>query len=107
LKDVREETNLAVGPGLEVKELKANLESFLHERVYRHSRVLRMAAKGKRIIQRLFEEFKKSPEQLPERYRQRAEAGQLDRTICDYLAGMTDRFAQEEYLRLFQPFTSV
>jgi dGTPase len=107
LNDVREGKGLAVGPGLEVKEWKDKLENFLQERVYRHSRVLRMAAKGKRILQRLFEEFKKSPEQLPERYRQRAEAGQLDRTICDYLAGMTDRFVQEEYLRLFQPFTSV
>jgi dGTPase len=107
LQDVREGKSPAVGPGLEVKEWKAKLENFLHDRVYRHSRVLRMAAKGQRVIERLFEEFKKSPEQLPERYRQRAETGQLDRTICDYLAGMTDRFVQEEYLRLFQPFTSV
>jgi dGTPase len=107
LKDVREGKTTIVGPGPQVKEWKAALENFLHERVYRHSRVLRMAAKGKRIIQRLFDEFQKSSEQLPERYRQRAQAGQLERTICDYLAGMTDRFVQEEYLRLFQPFTSV
>ena len=44
---------------------------------------------------------------LPPRYARRAFGGETPRTVCDYLAGMTDRFAQEEYLRLFHPFTSV
>jgi dGTPase len=96
-----------VGAGPQVTQWKAQLEAFLHRRVYRHHRVLRMAAKGKRIIQRLFEEFCRNPDLLPERYRSRIESGSPQRTICDYLAGMTDRFIQEEYLRLFQPFSNV
>jgi dGTPase len=107
LEDVRLASGPLVGPGPQLLKWKAELEAFLHERVYSHHRVLRMAAKGRRIIHHLFDEFRKSPEQLPERYRQRAEGGSLEQTVCDYLAGMTDRFVQDEYLRLFQPFSSV
>lgn len=105
--DVRQASELVVGPGPDVQKLKAELEAFLHERVYRHYRVLRMATKGTHFIRALFAEFCKSPELLPERYRRRAQAQPLERTVCDYLAGMTDRFAQNEYQRLFQPYTDV
>jgi dGTPase len=44
---------------------------------------------------------------MPERYSQRARTGKIERAVCDYLAGMTDRYAQDEYLRLFQPYTNV
>ena len=105
--DVRGAKEILVGPGPEVRGLKAELESFLHRCVYRHHRVMRMAAKGRRFLRMLFEEYHRSPQQLPERYFQRTQNGQLERTVCDYLAGMTDRYAQDEYLRLFQPYTSV
>jgi dGTPase len=107
LADVRAAPEPLVVPGPEVRAWKAELEAFLHERVYRHYRVLRMAAKGRRILRAVFEEFRRAPELLPERYARRAQGGQLERTICDYLAGMTDRFLQDEYLRLFQPYTNV
>jgi dGTPase len=45
------------------------------------------------------------PHLLPERYFQRAERESPQRVVCDYLAGMTDRYAQDEFLRLFQPWT--
>jgi len=104
---VRQAPEVLVGPGTEVRTLKTNLERFLHRRVYRHHRVARMATKGARILQALFAEFCRSPELLPERYRDRAKQTGLERTVCDYLAGMTDRYAQEEYRKLFQPFTDV
>jgi dGTPase len=105
--DVRASKNSLVALGSEVQALKAGLEDFLHQRVYRHYRVMRMATKGGRMLRALFEEFCRAPEQLPARYARKAQAGQLHRTVCDYLAGMTDRYAQDEYLRLFQPYTSV
>jgi dGTPase len=105
--DVRSFHGSLVEPGSEVQSLKAGLEEFLHERVYRHYRVMRMAGKGGRIVRSLFDEFCRAPEQLPARYARKAQAGQLHRTVCDYLAGMTDRYAQDEYLRLFQPYSSV
>jgi dGTPase len=106
--DVRNASEVLVGPGPEVRRLKVGLEEFLRGRVYRHYRVLRMAAKGRRLLRQLFDEFCRAPEQMPERYARRAlAAGQPQRTVCDYLAGMTDRYAQDEYLRLFQPYTAV
>jgi dGTPase len=107
VEDVRRAAVVLVVPGPEVRSLKAALERFLHERVYRHYRVARMAGKGRRILQMLFAEFCSRPEQMPERYARRARAGKIERTVCDYLAGMTDRYAQDEYLRLFQPYTNV
>jgi dGTPase len=107
VEDVRRAAEPLVGPGPEVKALKAALEKFLHQRVYRHYRVQRMAAKGRRFLQLLFAEYCRAPEQLPDRYARRARDGPPQRTVCDYLAGMTDRYAQDEYLRLFQPYTSV
>jgi dGTPase len=107
IEDVRQAAGVLVGPGPEVQTLKGELELFLHRRVYRHYRVIRMAQKGRRILEALFAEFCREPELLPERYGRRARLGQVERTVCDYLAGMTDRYAQDEYLRLFQPYTSV
>ncbi|MCI0684392.1 MAG: deoxyguanosinetriphosphate triphosphohydrolase [Gemmataceae bacterium] len=96
-----------VGLSPEVVRLKAGLEDFLRERVYRHYRVMRMAAKGRRILHALFHEFLRLPDQLPERYRELLTVEAPQRIVCDYLAGMTDRFAQDEFLRLFQPYTLV
>jgi dGTPase len=94
-------------PSPEIKGLKAGLEAFLHEHVYRHYRVMRMAYKGQRMLTQLFAEFCLHPRQLPARYQQRANETSLEQTVCDYLAGMTDRYAQDEYLRLFQPYSIV
>lgn len=106
--DVRDSASVLVGPGPEVTALKASLEEFLHRRVYRHPRVLRMATKGSRMLQDLFREFSRAPELLPDRYAQRVQAeGDVHRVVCDYLAGMTDRYAQDEFLKLFQPYTDV
>jgi dGTPase len=105
--DVRRASGSLVGAGPEVKALKGELEAFLHRRVYRHPRVKRMAAKGKRFIHALFHEYVRAPELLPERYGKRAREGDRHRTVCDYLAGMTDRFAQNEYQKLFHPLSEV
>jgi dGTPase len=105
--DVRQAAGFLVQPGLQVQALKADLERFLQQRVYNHYRVMRMASKGRRFLRALFAEYVRLPQQLPERYAARARAGSVDQTICDYLAGMTDRYAQDEFLRLFQPYTGV
>jgi dGTPase len=107
VEDVRLCPEILVAPGPEVADLKADLEQFLHRRVYRHHRVQRMAVKGQRILRLLFAEFCRAPQLLPERYSRRITAGRPERTVCDYLAGMTDRYAQDEYLRLFQPYAGV
>lgn len=105
--DVRNASSLLVGPSPGLRALKVELEQFLARRVYNHSRVQRMAVKGGRIIRQLFEEFCRVPRLLPDRYSRRIDTQTPQRTVCDYLAGMTDRYAQDEFLRLFQPYTIV
>ena len=107
LADVRRAKQVLAGSSPELRTLKAELEGFLKAKVYQHHRVLRMGYKGQRFIIHLFEEFRRHPKQLPQRYFQRISSEGLERTVCDYLAGMTDRFAQDEYLRLFQPYVLV
>jgi dGTPase len=105
--DVRNAPSLLVEPSPALRALKSELEHFLLRRVYNHWRVQRMAVKGGRIIRQLFDEFCCVPRLLPERYSRRIGEQQPQRTVCDYVAGMTDRYAQDEFLRLFQPYTVV
>jgi dGTPase len=105
--DVRAAGKVLVVSGPEMRALKAGLEAFLHRRVYQHHRVMRMAVKGSRFLRQLFEEYCRHPTQLPERYARRIGEASPQRVVCDYLAGMTDRYAQDEYLRLFQPYSPV
>jgi dGTPase len=105
--DVRVFPGPLVEPGPQMRTLKAELEDFLRRRVYHHYRVQRMAVKGARIVQGLCSEFCRAPQLLPQRYSRRIGNGTPQRTVCDYVAGMTDRYAQDEYLRLFEPYTPV
>ena len=107
VEDVRHCAGLLVECSPELCPLKAELERFLHESVYRHFRVMRMKHQGRRIIRALFEEFSHHPELLPDRFTRRRKDAPLERVVGDYLAGMTDRFAQQEFLRLFHPSTDL
>ena len=86
---------------------KKELEAFLHEKLYHHYRVVRMMSKAKRFIRELFQAYLADPRQLPDHYRQAAKTEGLHRVICDYIAGMTDRYAQDEYKKLFYPYERV
>jgi dGTPase len=85
------------------------LRAFLFERMYRHYRVNRMASKARRIVQELFQLLLAEPQCLPTEWRQHVDgAGQpgTARIVADYIAGMTDRFAQDEHFRLFDRYAS-
>jgi dGTPase len=79
------------------------LKVFLQERLYRHYKMERMRLKARRVIQGLFEAYLNQPSLLPIRHQHKAHSEPLKRVICDYIAGMTDRYAIEEYRRLFDP----
>ena len=66
-----------------------------------------MDAKGRRFIERMFEAYVAEPRLLPPRYVRRMDRVGTKRVIADYIAGMTDRFCQDEYKRLFHPFERV
>jgi dGTPase len=76
------------------------LKRFLFRNLYRHYRVMRMAAKARRIVVDLFNAFMDEPRLLPHDHQRRAERDRA-RAIADYIAGMTDRFAMKEHQRLF------
>jgi dGTPase len=86
-----------------VKELK----EFLFKNMYRHYRVVRMGNKAGRILRDLFHTFVGEPLQMPPHYQERIEHDGLHRVVCDYIAGMTDRFALDEHRKLFDPLVKV
>lgn len=77
-----------------------DLKSFLLKYLYRHYKVMRMTTKARRIVRELFQEFVAEPMLLPADHR-RDDRDQQARTIADYIAGMTDRYAILEHRRLF------
>jgi dGTPase len=82
------------------------LRDFLFTRMYRHWRVNRTMAKSKRVVQMLFSLLHGGPQMLPPMWRARAgDAGSphCARVVCDYIAGMTDRYALEEHRRMTDP----
>ena len=76
------------------------LEDFLRDHVYRHAAVAAMDAQGRGMIRDLFDAYRKNPTALPDRFQSRILDQGLDRVICDYIAGMTDRFCTTEHKRL-------
>ncbi len=96
---------VSFSPGLNKK--KQELQVFLQNNVYNHYRVVRMADKARRFVEELFKAFVENPMQLPPEYQKWIEKEGLYQGVCDYIAGMTDRFAQDEYLKLFYPYERV
>ena len=94
-----------VGFSDEFSTMNQQLKSFLFANMYMHYRVVRMQTKAERFIEELFNAYVEKPEILPKKVQARAQTGEFYRTICDYLAGMTDRFALKEYSKLFDPAT--
>jgi len=105
--DVRQAGGPIVAFAEEMVRLRQELQEFLLERVYRHYRVMRMATKARRFIEELFAAYIGNPRQLPDSALRLLEEDGLYQVVCDYIAGMTDRYAQDEYLKLFVPFERV
>ena len=88
-----------------VLEDLARLRTFLHARMYRHYRVNRSRSVARRILAEMFKLFMVEPDVLPGNWSYEAAAledAQRGRLVCDYIAGMTDRFAIEEHRKLFR-----
>ena len=101
LEDVRnaDEPLVMQSPGL--NEERRELKAFLFEHLYRHPQVMVQRQNVERILEALFTRFLEQPLSLPATVQARFEQVGLERTVCDYLAGMTDGFAFSEHARLF------
>lgn len=89
-----------------LEERKA-LKKFLFDNLYMHHKVVRMSDKSRRFIRELFNVYLSNPEQLPPTSRNRLGTEGPHRVICDYIAGMTDRYALDEYIKLFNPYERI
>jgi dGTPase len=102
--DVRMLGHALVAFSRDMVEDLAQLRAFLMERMYRHWRVNRTRSQARRILAEMFTLFMAEPGVLPDEWGQKAQnrddTGRA-RVVCDYIAGMTDRFAIEEHRRLF------
>lgn len=104
--DVRQHTRL-VGYSPPIAALVKELKEFLFTQLYRHYRVVRMGDKAGRILRDLFASYSSEPLQLPPHYQARVAEDGVPRVVCDYIAGMTDRFALDEHRKLFDPAVRV
>ncbi|MCK5187866.1 MAG: deoxyguanosinetriphosphate triphosphohydrolase [Deltaproteobacteria bacterium] len=105
--DVKAVNRILVSYSKQADEQTAELKAFLQKNVYQHYKVERMRVKAERYVTLLFSTFKDNPTLLPQKYRERIEIESKERVICDYIAGMTDRYALDEYKKLFEPYERV
>ena len=83
------------------------LRKFLRKNLYEHYRLARMADKAERMLEGLFNAYMRESRLLPPHFFSHIESIGKERLICDYIAGMTDRFALDEYKKLFDPYEKV
>jgi dGTPase len=99
--------HFVIGFSKNLGQKRQQLRDFLKQKLYQHYRVVRMSDKAKRFIRSLFEVYVDRPQQLPPGSQSRLKAEGVHRVVCDYIAGMTDRYAQAEHKRFFEPFEKV
>jgi dGTPase len=105
--DVKKADKKIVSFSKGMSELRKPMGEFLMEKLYRHYRVMRMSVKAKRFIRELFRAYIENPAQLPNEIQNRIPVDGIERVVCDYIAGMTDRYALDEYEKLFNPYKKV
>jgi dGTPase len=100
LEDVRASSEWLVSMSEPVWRAEKALKNTLHQRLYRHPRIAEAKRHFARVLEDLFVAYRDAPGGLPARFRERLEPDGSARVACDYIAGMTDRFALDEHERL-------
>ncbi len=101
--DVRDAHQRCVGFSAQMARDVDEMQDFLLNNVYLSERHVKCDQRGRKIIRELFHAFVADSSLLPERYRRRTESDGLRRVTCDFIAGMTDRYCEQEHARLFGP----
>jgi dGTPase len=100
LGDVRQQPKLLIGMTDDFHGAALRLKKYLFDNLYRHPKVNRMGEESEMVIEYLFESYLYDPSLIPTRHHQLREDRSLERFVCDYIAGMTDRYARQEYEQL-------
>ncbi len=107
LKDLQKTQRPVIGFSDVMRKRVMEIKRFLHKNLYQHYRVVRMTDKGQRFLKAVFNVYLQKPAQLPPDVIRRSKTEGIHRALCDYVAGMTDRFALDEYKRFFEPYERV
>ena len=105
--DIRRHGSAVIGFSASMREHERGLRRFLFDHMYRHYRVNRMASKARRIVHELFQLLLAEPQCLPTEWQAQAKGTgnqETARVVADYIAGMTDRYAQDEHYKLFDRY---
>lgn len=105
--DVRRHKERLIIFSKDIRQKRKPLREFLKNNLYKHYKVVRMSNKAQMFIKELFRVYLDRPDQLPPDFYNRIKKDGGHRVVCDYIAGMTDRYAQDEYKKLFQPYERV
>jgi len=105
--DVGKVTEKVIAFSKNMQLKRVPLRGFLMNNLYKHYRVVRMSDKASRFIKSLFRVYLDKPGQLPPTTAERLKKEEKSRVICDYIAGMTDRYALDEYKKFFEPYERV
>ena len=105
--DIRNLPNNVVTHSEALQAKNRELKDFLYQNLYRHWRLMRMGSKANRFLTQLFHLYVAEPQLLPWQTKAHLDDETLHRVVCDYIAGMTDRYALQEYQKLFDPMERV
>ncbi len=86
-----------------VEQALKDLRSFMFERVYRNPVAKGQESKAKDMLKRMFEYYVNNPDKLPEDFQPQLSFDGMERTVCDYIAGMTDKYAVDKFTEIFVP----
>ncbi len=87
----------------EIGQATAELRKYLFDNVYYNPRAKKEEHKAMELLKSLFEYFVRYPQKMPELYRRNLESESVERCVCDYISGMSDRYAIDLYRELFVP----
>jgi dGTPase len=102
--DVRQMTGSLVGFSEQMREKNRVLQAFLAGRMYQHKRVSDIMDRAQRVVRDLFQAYLADADLLPQNWRAaaiRGDEARYARQVCDFIAGMTDRYALEQHKHLF------
>jgi len=97
----RDENKICLTPAVE--QALGDLRSFMFENVYRNPVAKGQEAKAREMLKRLYDYYFNHPEAMPADFQPQLSFEGMERTVCDYIAGMTDKYAVDKYTELFIP----
>jgi len=102
--NVRELNAPLIGFSEQMQEKNRVLQAFLAEKMYQHPRVIEIMGRARRVVRDLFDAYLRDPKLLPPNWQEHSfpdDRNRYARQVCDFIAGMTDRFALDQHKRLF------